>query len=337
MRRVRLIGLLIVSILLMLFSTGCESSPVKSDATSNPAPPIAENTELIIQEQNHTIAAGSQHTLGLKTDGMVVATGNNENGQCEVSQWTEIVAVFAGDVNSFGLKADGTLVVSGQPDESEDFGQSDVSQWTNIKAVSAETHHTVGLKTDGTVLAIGYNEYGQCDVSAWADLAAVSAGAHHTVGLKNDGTVVAVGRNQFNQFDVSEWKDIVQVQAGGNTTVGLKKDGTVVWTGEGSSGSQDTLEDFENLKAISGEFGCLAGLTKTGAVIANGQFVYAGYWRFLEDFVSDWYYVDVISTGSLFVVKLNTGEANAGTVEAVGDNEYGQCNVSDWTGIAYEQ
>lgn len=336
MRRVRTIKFLSVAILLILLTTGCGSSSDTPEDTSGTAPSSMQNTELVIKEQNHTISAGFKHTLGLKTDGTVVAAGDNENGQCEVSQWTDIVAVFAGTVNSFGLKRDGTLVVSGKPDKFHEYGQCDVSLWTNIRAVSAERSHTVGLKTDGTVVAVGYNEFGQCDVSAWADIAAVSTGSHHTVGLKNDGTVIAIGRNQYNQCDVSEWKGIVQVQAYGNATVGLKKDGTVVWTGEGSSNSQDRLVGYENLLAISGEFGSITGLTKTGTVIANGQYASGGYWRFLKDVVSKWYYVEVISAGSGFVVKLNTGETNAGTVEAVGDNEYGQCNVSDWTDIAIE-
>ena len=37
-----------------------------------------------------TIAAGCAHTSGLKTDGTVVAVGNNQYGQCDVSGWRDI-------------------------------------------------------------------------------------------------------------------------------------------------------------------------------------------------------------------------------------------------------
>ena len=33
------------------------------------------------------VAAGSRHTVGLKSDGTVVACGYNKNGQCDVSGW----------------------------------------------------------------------------------------------------------------------------------------------------------------------------------------------------------------------------------------------------------
>ncbi len=36
------------------------------------------------------VAAGSMHTLGLRTDGTVVATGSNQHGQCDVAGWAAI-------------------------------------------------------------------------------------------------------------------------------------------------------------------------------------------------------------------------------------------------------
>ena len=69
------------------------------------------------------------HTVGLKADGTVVAVGNNDYGQCDVSDWTNIVAVSAGVYHTVGLKADGTVVAVGY----NKYGQCDVSYWTDIK------------------------------------------------------------------------------------------------------------------------------------------------------------------------------------------------------------
>ncbi len=41
------------------------------------------------------ISAGGFHTVGLCEDGMVVAVGSNESGQCDVSNWRDIVALSA--------------------------------------------------------------------------------------------------------------------------------------------------------------------------------------------------------------------------------------------------
>ena len=36
------------------------------------------------------ISSGSQYTIGLRSDGTVVATGENDDGQCNVSTWKDI-------------------------------------------------------------------------------------------------------------------------------------------------------------------------------------------------------------------------------------------------------
>ncbi len=37
-----------------------------------------------------TIAAGRRHTVGLKSDGTVLAVGDNKYGQCDISGWRGI-------------------------------------------------------------------------------------------------------------------------------------------------------------------------------------------------------------------------------------------------------
>ncbi len=59
------------------------------------------------------VVAGGYHTVGLKSDGIVVAVGWNDNGQCDVGGWTGIVQVAAGWYHTVGLKTDGTVVAVG--------------------------------------------------------------------------------------------------------------------------------------------------------------------------------------------------------------------------------
>lgn len=81
---------------------------------------------------NNIIAISSSYSslLGLKRDGTVVATGNNEHKQLEVSDWHDIVAIAAGGWISIGLKSDGTLVIAGEVSENVD--QPDVSGINNL-------------------------------------------------------------------------------------------------------------------------------------------------------------------------------------------------------------
>lgn len=81
------------------------------------------------------IAAGGWHTLGLKSDGTVIACGAKDYGQCEVDDWQDIVAIAAGHAFSFGIKSDGTVVVAGKyfnpnaADASEVTLDMDEAEW----------------------------------------------------------------------------------------------------------------------------------------------------------------------------------------------------------------
>ena len=265
-----------------------------------------------------TLAAGWDYIVGLKTDGTVVAVGSNSCGQCDVSSWTDIVAVAAGSHHTVGLKADGTVVAAGDNER----GQCDVSGWRDIVAVAAGSFHTVGLKADGTVAAVGMMQFGQCDVSGWTDIVAVSAGRRHTVGLKADGTVVAVGDNEYGQCDVSGWTDIVAVSAGFHHTVGLKADDTVVAVGDNEYGQCD-VSGWRDIVAVAAGFSHTVGLRADGTVVAAGEKSYG------RCDVSGWRDIVAVAAGYSNIVGLKAD----GTVAAVGDNGYGQCDVSGWANI----
>ena len=154
--------------------------------------------------ERQTIACSDGHTVGLKSDGTVVAAGYNEDGECDVSAWTDVVAIACSGNHTVGLKSDGTVVATGYNED----GQCDVSAWMDVVAIACGFSHTVGLKSDGTVVAAGYNYCGQCDVSDWTDVVAIACSDWHTVGLKSDGTVVAAGDNKYGRCDISDWTNI---------------------------------------------------------------------------------------------------------------------------------
>ncbi|MBR4720709.1 MAG: TIR domain-containing protein [Clostridia bacterium] len=287
-----------------------------------------------------TISAGSTYTVGLKSNGTVVAVGSAD--KYDVLGWRDIVAISAGRGHIVGLKSDGTVVATGD----NNHGECDVSSWHDIVAISTELWHTVGLKSDGTVIATKYrgsdSYHGQCDVYDWCDIIAISTGAYYTVGLKSDGTVVAVGENDYGQCDVSHWTNIVSISAGSCHTIGLKSDGTVIATNykgdkEYYCGECDVSE-WSDIVSISAGQVHTVGLKSDGTVIATKytgkESGYTGQCN-----VFDWTNIVSISAGLRHTVGLKSD----GTVVAT--NYYsdgtlsfqryqGQCDVSDWKNIA---
>lgn len=279
----------------------------------------AERSETLWHElanTRNTIAVGHFHSVGLRSDGTVAATGE-DYGQCDVSGWSDIVSVAAGRVHSVGLKADGTVVAVG-----ENYGQCDVEQWKEMAAIAAGAYHTLGLKADGTVVAVGDNDDGRCDVSGWKDIVAVTAGFNHTVGLKSDGTVLAVGENDSGQCNVSDWTDITAIAAGGSHTLGLKADGTVVAAGNQECG-QCNVQGWTDIVGITAGYLHTVGLRSDGTVVAVGEA------KCGQCDVGSWENIVAIAAGRDYTLGLRAD----GTVVAAGGNDFGQCSVSDWTDI----
>jgi hypothetical protein len=129
-----------------------------------------------------SIAAGSEHTIGLKNDGTLWAWG-----------W-----------NLYGQLGDGTTT--------DRYTPVQIGTDTNWTAIAAGSGHTIGLKNDGTLWAWGYNYYGQLgdgtttdrytpvQVGTDTNWTAIAAGDNHTIGLKSDGTLWAWGYNNYGQL-----------------------------------------------------------------------------------------------------------------------------------------
>lgn len=202
---------------------------------------------------------GPPHIVGLKSDGTVLANGwsgripitgensgkanfNDGGGaKCNVSSWSDIVAIAAGSMHTVGLKSDGTVVAAGDDNDSA----CAISGWNNIIEIDAGASHTIGLKSDGTVVSTRSSNGGSSiDIDKWTDIVSIASGNYHDIGLKSDGTVVASGSNDSGECNVTDWNQIICIWAGDEYTVGLKSDGTLITTGN----IEITQKDLSNFK-----------------------------------------------------------------------------------------
>jgi len=177
------------------------------------------------------VAAGESHSLALKSDGTVIAWGDDYYGQCEVpTNLTGVAAIAAGNTHSLALLTNGTVVGWG-----DDYnGQSSPpTNLTSVISIAAGVQHSLALKQDGTVASWGDNGYGQPVVpSGLSNVIAIAAGAAQSLALRSDGTVIAW--NYDGQSTVpSNLTSVIAIAAGGPRGAALKSDGSLVtWGGD---------------------------------------------------------------------------------------------------------
>lgn len=270
------------------------------------------------------IAAGSSHTLVLKSDGTIAAWGGGYKGKTSVPLGLSgVTAIAAGTNDSFALKNDGTVVAWGE------WGQNWVpTGLSGVVAISTGYWHTLALKNDGTIIGWGGNENGQISVPlGLSGIVSISAGDLYSLALKNDGTVVGWGDNTYGQRSVpTSLAGVTAISAGKMHSLALKKDGTVVAWGANYSGQRSVPSGLSGVTAISaGSYHSLA-LKADGTVIGWGDNSYSQ--------IS-------IPIGLTGVVAISAGDyyslalKNDGTIVGWGDDACSQSSVpSDLSGVA---
>src|SRR3989338_208642 len=144
------------------------------------------------------IAAGTSHSLALKSDGTVWACGNN------------------GQLNNVGQLGDNSTTQRNTPVQVH--GPDNVGFLTGVSAITASSERSLALKSDGTVWGWGYNVYGELGDNSTTqrntpvqvvgvggsgnltDVTAIAASDYNSMALKSDGTVWGWGRNNYGQL-----------------------------------------------------------------------------------------------------------------------------------------
>jgi alpha-tubulin suppressor-like RCC1 family protein len=215
------------------------------------------------------IAAGYSHSVALRSDGTVIAWGDNFSGQSTVpANLSGVTAIAAGRFHSVALRSNGTVIPWGE----NIYGQSTVpANLTNVIAIAGGGYHSLALKGDGTVAAWGFNYHGQSTVPAnLTNVVAIAAGHSHSVALRSNGTVIAWGDTGQSPVP-SNLSGVVAIAAGLNRSLAVKNDGTVIAWG-GNNGSESTVPTTLNgvVAIAAGDHHSLA-LKADGTVIAWGE------------------------------------------------------------------
>ena len=248
------------------------------------------------------IAVGERHTVGVRTDGAVLAVGDNSSGQCDVSGWSDIVQVAAGARHTLGLRLDGTVAATGD----DSFGQCDVSGWTDIIAVAANAYGSFGLKSDGTVVA---SRIYADRASGWHGVTRIAAGGYSAGCLYGQGAMLAL--HPGAQLDAAVTAS--QLALCGAVSAAVQADGALV-------SSYPDAPEWTNLHGVAVSSTVLLGVSNDGSAR-----LYTFRTGLEEALAIDGRAVEAAAGGHHWAVLTEDGR-----VFAFGENDAGQCDVSGW-------
>ena len=262
------------------------------------------------------VAAGTYCSYGLKTNGTVVATGLNDKKQLEVSSWSGIQAISAMGKRVAGLTITGEVVVAGNFTESE---KATISTLSSVKQIGVGLNYLVALKNDGSVQIAG--TLPSADLTAFSGVKKVSAGTHHIVAITEEGKVLATGDNSYGQCNVEELYDIIDVAAGEYHSAFLREDGVVEYRGTGSTkyctneGVGNLLySNYVELTSITGMTGISGGKIR----VAKGNTVSIGGVTFLPTNAT--YIRMLFSSSNTAIASVEATDRDTATITA---NEVG--------------
>ena len=256
------------------------------------------------------VAAGSQFSLALLSDGRVIAWGENSFGELgrgnteaskvalKVTGLREAMAIAAGYDHSLALLRNGTVVAwgynsLGQLGDGTRTGPEKcgaaacstvpvpVEGLSEVTAIAAGVHHSLALRRDGTVLSWGGETNRNprpTPVSGLAEVTAISAGWEANLALLKNGTVMQWSEGGGAPMPVSGLGGrAVGLPNGGDQMV-LLSNGTVMdwgggYTGELGNGTEGPDDESAVPVAVSGLSGVTAiseGLETRLALLGNG-------------------------------------------------------------------
>lgn len=259
------------------------------------------------------IACSMYHVVAVKPNGTVIAAGKNDDGQCNVSGWRNIVSVACDECGTVGVTADGRVMYTG----SSLYKQSRCTSWYGIKQVALSGQCVFGLRENGTVVAsIGYAPQfsSSPDVTTWNNIVQIYRMGECVVGIDSNGRVMSVNKNYYGRtenerchaqssaidaavgdydtvivqkqdgtcprFSPSQYKpqEILKIYLLQNRPVAILSDGRLLFD---QKNGKDTIASFasshtsEKIIAVSGSLYKCAFLTEQGRIYIVGRDSYS--------------------------------------------------------------
>lgn len=232
---------------------------------------IALNGGKVQVEENAVEFDSSErnYVVVYKNGKVKVFGSDNELGQKNTENWTDINYVLMAPNCTYGVTRNGTIIYAGSP------ADISVLKWSNVRTLKSYEDFVVGIHNDGSILLPKNSPMPTewKNAEKWLHIKDVAMFRDGIVGLKNDGTVIFLGKKDDPKNECMSWKDVIAIEADNTYIYGLSKNGKILVAGNCKKILDKGRKDsslWNNIMLIS------SNKTGIGAVNEKGEFLFAG-------------------------------------------------------------
>jgi len=247
----------------------------------------------------------SQTTVVWLKDGQLQGSGDNSNGQLDISD-TDLLKISEGATFTVALHNEGSVSSSGLVKKVAE----EISEWEYIISLDAGDGHILALDDQNKLYCAGDNTYGQCSFEDKSNIVKIFALRRGSILVKNDGSLIVAGEF-VGSSKIAKLNNVVDIDASDDNTIVLLEDGSVETFSKNKSFTSALAWNDIVQVACGSDF--VAGLKKDGTLVIDiDNYV-------LEEEVSSWSDIIAIAAGEDYLVAYD-GEK----VYGIGKNAYNQ-------------
>ena len=202
----------------------------------------------------------------LKSDGSVVAWGDNFSGGTTPFGLTGVTQIYSGNGAFAALKSDGSVVAWGD----SSYGGIAPVGLRDVTQIFSNANAFVALKSDGKVVAWGKSDAGGMAPAELSQVNQISSSGAAFAALKNDGSVVSWGDIRCGGISPLGLSGVNHIFSNPLAFAAVKIDGTVVAWGDSLYGGT-APPGLSGVTEISSTLSAFAALKSDGSVVAWGD------------------------------------------------------------------
>lgn len=261
----------------------------------------------IVRENINRISVSSTNVVYIDSNGAVLGTGDNSNGQISMLPTSGAMKVSEGEAFTVVLHEDGTVSSNGLLSKYAD----ELSRWYGIVDIACGDNHIIGLDSKGRVYATGDNSLKQCDIAGNKNVKKIFAAPTGSILLNNDGSITYSGVF-IGSSSLKSHTNIIDIDVSDNVLVVLNENKKITVYSKDSKNYLEA-ESFRDIVDVACGNDFVSGLDSQGRVhidIDNDSY---------KKEVASWNNIICIGSASDYLVSFD-----GKSIKGVGKNKYKQ-------------